>query len=592
MIKDKLNWILKSKIRMVLLTVSIIGIGICVAMFPLGRFRIAVQGIYAITFILFLSLAIQEWKFNQDKTCINLSLDTWKFTNIFVILFKTIIFSSIIIRIIAYTRESSLWYDEAALVESIIVRDISNLVVSPLANSQTAPVFYLYTVKLLGLLFGYSESVLRFYSFVVFIGMLLVEWALLKKAFKVESLFVWAALCITSTLSIYMNYSHELKPYMGDAFFAVLILYLYHLYGTTKINTALFTLCCCLSLLFSSPAIFFSASVGIVECISAIRSKNKKYFFNILCFGLTISAVFLGNYVLWLRPVTEDSTMVNFWKFHRFHILPLSIKQLLTDARLIYSVLKVKSSLFITACYTLLAIAGLIISIYRKNRISLAVGTSLFLLLVASNFEKYPIVDRLNLFVYVIFIMYMSICLDIAKSVTINIKSSITGRLILNIKTKWIGLLVIFLFILINTSYILFAYDGLYKDTHEANQLIKYVRLNIKDDESLYVYPLSKHVFRYKNGYDSNRIGNVAHDNIIWGRGGFYWSKNNQDDMSEFQIIAESKKCYLLFSHLWEEEGWRDNRDGLEKLKQFGDVREVMVFQGTPLYYFTVRQAR
>jgi hypothetical protein len=147
------------------------------------------------------------------------------------------------------------------------------------------------------------------------------------------------------------------------------------------------------------------------------------------------------------------------------------------------------------------------------------------------------------------------------------------------------------LFIFMNTSYASFAYDAFYFQTNEANPLIEYVRTHIKDDESLYVCSSSRHVVRYKNGYDSGRIGNSARDNIIWGGERMNWSRENQNNMEEFKRIAEAKKCYLLFSHTWETSTPQDIQSGLEKLKQFGDVREVMVFQGTPLYYFTAKQA-
>ena len=609
MFKNNSEWVLKPKLKIAVMAVLFIGIVICAAvLFPAGSqflvdllkraslpmlatparllefiAQIAAEDIGVMIFVFFILLVSQELKFNKNN--ITESIGNQKFSMVFENLFKVIILSSIVIRITMYIRGNSLWLDEAMLAESIIVRNINNLTAAPLSNDQTAPVLYLYTVKLLGMLFGYSENVLRVYSFIVFIGMLIAEWALLKNCFKIESLFVWAALCITSTLKIYMRYSNELKPYMGDAFWVVLLLYLYHLYRTTKIKTVFFTVLCCIALLFSSPVVFFAASIGIVEFISAIRAKNKKHLFRILFFGAAVSGVFIANYILWLMPVAKNPSMIDYWKQHRFNILPLSIRQLFINVWLIYSIMYLPSFIF-TTCYTLLALAGLIISIRKKNKISFVVGLSGFLLLIASNFEKYPLVNRLNLFVYVLAIMYMSIFLDMIRSITINIKSGLISRFNLNIKPISLGLLFILWFIWINKTYIAFTVDGVYRFSEEANPLIEYVQKNIKEDESLYVYESSRHIVRYKNGYTSNRIGNAAGDNIIWGGERINGSKENQDSIKEFQLIVESKKCYLLFSHI----GGNDAiQRGMEQLQQFGDIREVMIFQGTPLYYFMAK---
>ena len=67
----------------------------------------------------------------------------------------------------------SLWLDEAWLAEGIVTRDLLHLLSSSLPNIQSAPGGYLMVVKLLTLLLGESENVLRLYSLFSFLLRLL-----------------------------------------------------------------------------------------------------------------------------------------------------------------------------------------------------------------------------------------------------------------------------------------------------------------------------------------------------------------------------------------------------------------------------------
>jgi hypothetical protein len=143
--------------------------------------------------------------------------------------------ASIGIRIYMLFRPRDLWWDEAALADNIVQRSFASLVSTPLANLQTAPVLYLYAVKLLGFAFGYSEGGLRLYSFFALIGTLILTYILLSKAFKVSKVLAAIGVTITATFP-YMYYSNEVKPYMGEVFFVLAVLVLYFSYRERKIK--------------------------------------------------------------------------------------------------------------------------------------------------------------------------------------------------------------------------------------------------------------------------------------------------------------------------------------------------------------------
>ena len=75
----------------------------------------------------------------------------------------------------------SLWWDEAALAFSFSQRDLGNLTGEALELIQSAPVGWLYTVKILTLLLGNTDFVLRIPSMAAYVGILaLLFWIFTK----------------------------------------------------------------------------------------------------------------------------------------------------------------------------------------------------------------------------------------------------------------------------------------------------------------------------------------------------------------------------------------------------------------------------
>jgi len=478
---------------------------------------------------------------------------------------------SVVVRIVMYCKVRSLWLDEAYLAESIVTRSFRSLLAAPLANGQTAPALYLYVVKLLGALTGYSEGGLRVFSFFMFLGVLVLEYFLLTRTFNVGRAWTAFAICVTATLSIYMRYSNELKPYMGDAFFVLAVLFLYQLYHARKITLPAFVPICCLILLFSTPALFFVASVFICDFIFAVIARNRKQIIKTFCAGAIVLAFFIAYYVWWLMPVAERDAMVNFWKDNCFIFWPLNSATVKQDVKLILSMLG------ITGClHFVFASAGFIASMIRKDKISCVVALSLLLLLVASSMEKYPLVNRLWLFAYVLEVIYMTVCFKSVKAVLFENRT-------LPLNHAFAVAAVIF--VALNAKFVASVGAGLYLDTEETNPLVAYVQDAITDEESLYVYHAAIGAVRYKNGYDSDKIGDVKTDNIIWGKDRYEWGTLNQNNaMNEVNTIVAAGKAYLLFQHT---EPGGGIEQGLQSLSALGYLHKIGEFHKTPLYYFT-----
>jgi hypothetical protein len=428
----------------------------------------------------------------------------------------TITLAALCVHIAMYVKVRTLHLDEAMFAESILTRNLTSLTASPLLNDQTAPILYLYTVKIITLVFGQSEAALRVFSLITFFGILAALALLLKQIYHKGALAVCFCLCVVSTIGIYMRYSDELKPYMSDAFFVLASLLVYHFYQSGKLRLPAVTLLFCVMILYSNPVLFFIAAAYFYEFASAIIAKDKKKTIAIFLSGLITLACFVMYYILWLMPVAESGYMIDFWKDHRFYLLPLTKAQLVNNILNATRIFRPLGLLFFG--YAVLFPAGIAVSF--RERTSRIILIAAALLLIASNMDKWPVEPRLYMFIYALIAFYSTIAL-----------ASLTKFR----RLKYAAFIMGFFLIVNNAGFYRYAVDALYVDGHEVNPLIAYVRANIREGEYLYCSNAASFVLKYKNGYDNARIGDVSYNNIIF-------SGDNDGEK-----IVDAQKAYLLF---------------------------------------------
>ncbi|MDR2593996.1 MAG: hypothetical protein LBC87_04415 [Fibromonadaceae bacterium] len=486
--------------------------------------------------------------------------------NILIFASIAIVAMSVIVRIIMYIKCRSLWLDEAMLAESIVLRNWLELLTPPLASAQSAPILYVIAVKAIGSIFGYSERSLRIFSFFAFIGLLICEVIFLKKIFNFSNCRIAFVVVMSALLPSYICYSNELKPYMSDAFFVLLTILLYFYYMQNKIKLPVLTVLYILILCFSSPAVFFIGGTLLFEFISAILNKNKKQMLYIAISGITILVVFALYYHWWMSPVSE--AMKAYWDdYARKKSTIYRIVFILSDERNIFSLY------FYVWFFVPFALLGIYSLCKSKNKIACSLALSLLFAFLASSIGKWPLVDRLWLFLPTIVFIFATIGADIVLN---KIKA----------KNRNIMSAVGFSFLLVITLYLsiicleFISRDRMYVGQNEINPLISYVQENIKYNEKLYVYQNAIPAFRYKNGYNATKIGNAANNNIIYGTNIEEWNVGILgNDMQS--IILENKKIYLLFAHHF---GIIDG--GLLVLQKYGTLTEIMDYAGTLLLYF------
>lgn len=501
---------------------------------------------------------IVKQKFKDNDT---ITIFVW-FISLALILF------GIIISIMLYSSGRALWLDEAMLAVSFNTRNISELTSAVFELDQSAPVLYLYIVKLITLIFGTTEATLRLYSFFAYLGTLYVAYLLLQKAFVVKYPILGVA--FISNMSILLYYSNEFKPYMSDCLVVLLVLYLYYLFSTNNLNLLILFLIYAIFVWLSFPAIFFIGGVFTYEFIVRIQSKDKKAILIITIGIIFILLNFAIEYFTWLKPVATSEYMIHFWMDYRFPVIPKNIEDAKNLLTLLINLIDTMHYSVILIWY--LTIIGLVRSIYTKNKYGIITLMSLFLVLLASSIGKYPFSPRLMLFIFPLIGIAIFITLDYFME-----KDSDWGK-----RVVVMGLIIpIFLSNYVSLSYL--TPEGRHKENQEVNKLIEYVDTNIKYDELLFVYFQTKSAFRFKNGYDNLHIGKNIQpsiENIIFGNE--YWPPYQVIENYDIKTISSQNKCYILLSYQLE-----PINEFMQYLTVKGYLELVMKDYSTPLYFFS-----
>jgi len=166
----------------------------------------------------------------------------------------------------------NLWTDEAW----VALAAMQPTAKEALAAGQSTPPFYLLTIWAMVQLWGHSEMVLRTLSWLFGVGTLGLIWRFSRRLVEVPAALLALAAVAFSPIMVY--YSKELKQYSGDAFFAVLVLWLterLQARGGRQGWLAL-ALAGVVGLGFSQPLIFTLPVAGAVLWLTLPRAQRRR----------------------------------------------------------------------------------------------------------------------------------------------------------------------------------------------------------------------------------------------------------------------------------------------------------------------------
>jgi 4-amino-4-deoxy-L-arabinose transferase-like glycosyltransferase len=197
-----------------------------------------------------------------------------------------------------------LWTDEAWLALAAIKPTAKEA----LAARQSTPPFYTLTIWALVQLRGHSEAVLRALSFLFGVGTLYLVWRLSRLLLEIPAAVLALTAVAFSPIMVY--YSKELKQYSGDAFFAVLVLWLAERLRSDQGRRGWLALALAgvIGQGFSHALIFTLPIAGAVLWFSLPRSRRPRL---VLLGGLWCLAFIAYFFLFFTREM--DPELVVYW---------------------------------------------------------------------------------------------------------------------------------------------------------------------------------------------------------------------------------------------------------------------------------------
>jgi hypothetical protein len=304
----------------------------------------------------------------------------------------------LILRLVQYLLDRSLWLDEAQLALNITHRSFAGLL-KPLDYHQGAPVGFLLLEKAVAYLLGRSEYALRLLPLIAGIASLFLFYKLAKETISPHAVTIAVGLFAISPSLVY--YSSEVKQYSTDVA-AALAIYSIALVGKSSewstSRMAALGLVGAASIWISHPSAFVLAgiglSAGVVFCLR--KQWNALARFSLAACMWVVS---LGiSYLFFLRTLARDHELLDYWAGNFMPLPPKSISDFSWFVHSFFGFFGQTASLQMEGLAALTFVTGAAY-MYSRDRVKLSfLLLPALLTLCASGLHKYPFGGRLLLF--------------------------------------------------------------------------------------------------------------------------------------------------------------------------------------------------
>lgn len=215
-----------------------------------------------------------------------------------------IIAFGILLRLVRYLADRSLWLDESLLTLNLLHRSYAELL-EPLDFGQGAPTGFLMLQKLSIDLFGDAEWALRLFPLLAGILSLLLFFAVARRLLAARA--VPLALLLFATVEPFVRYSAEAKQYGFDVAIALALFYVFLLVvGAGRLTpgrAAVLGLAGAVAVWLSYPAVFVLAGIALASAVAVARSRDRRGAAMLAAAAGSWAVSFLAVYLLSLGEV-------------------------------------------------------------------------------------------------------------------------------------------------------------------------------------------------------------------------------------------------------------------------------------------------
>ncbi len=440
--------------------------------------------------------------------------------------------------ILNFMNFRSLWLDEAMLALNIVNKSAMELL-QPLDYNQVAPIGFLLMEKCFATLFGNADWSLRIFPLISFFLAVFLIFSITNKILQSKLVAVYTTAFFATTF-IVLSYSTEVKQYITDIAFALLILKASITYNDNGFKNKwwIYAIIGAVSIWFSNVAILLLFSGGIYSIYKTHYTFEKKY----LRLGIVLGCwmiSFLVYFSLFIYNHPTKSGMVDFWQ-EAGAFLPKDIFNFDFYETLFFKIgLLFKFSGYSSFSLVLLPIflMGLYYLGKNKRGMLFLLNFPLILHLCLSYFKLYPFDKRLVLYLYPFLLIVI-----FSGFYYINTIAKVNNQ-------KWLYILPL----LLVTNMVLLFRSGFPVEKEEINESLSYMDSKYRKGDDLYVYYGASHAFEfYKKSF--NFFSVIDSSDVVF-------SFDNRNNWSDYKlpVMNMNKSVWIIFSHVY----WIKNADGL-----------------------------
>lgn len=416
------------------------------------------------------------------------------------LLWGAIVAVGIILRLRQYLANRSLWVDEAGLALNIVNRTFGGLTL-PLDYNQGAPIGFLFIEKLIILVLGNHDYILRLFPILSGVLSVCLMYLVASEHFGKSGLF--AALLFSISASM-VYFSSELKQYSSDVMFALLLTYL----GTLCLkqeqaarNFILLGLVGIFSIWVSHPAAFILAGIGLLLLVEKLCQKAYSQVTWTLGVGAVWGLTFLMTYIVSLRHLIDNQFLKDYWQSHYMPLPPWAypdwykvvFTSLLTNISPNFG-----KAYLIWGCFVLILIG--IASLFLRNwKIALLVTSPFLMASVASAMQRYPLSGRFMHFLFPFVALLIAEGLGRIYSISIKLNRQVAIFVY--------GALVIVILWMPTTT----ALQNVLRPPmgEDIKPVLAYIQSNVRENDTIYVHSGSVPPFKYYSSFYELKTDNI-----------------------------------------------------------------------------------
>jgi hypothetical protein len=479
--------------------------------------------------------------------------------------------AGVVLRLIRYFANRSLWLDEAYLSESILTYDFGRFLTNPLMHWQAAPVGFLLLEKLGVLALGTSEFGLRLVPLLSGLASVFLFARVVKRCLPPAGGL--GALAMFVTLEPLVYYSAEVKQYEMDVAVALAVLLSAMLYSerSGSIGRVItLGLVGAAGLFCSHPAVFVIAGCGLVLLIEFLRRRETGAALLVAVVSAVWAILFGLNYVLFLRPLVHHEGLAAYWQSG---FMPLDRTAVLWLGRSLHGIYADYSTMWMPLpdVAVVAAALGLAWMSQRDRRTLGFVVMPAVLALAAAMLQRFPFSGRLILFVVPFAVLALGAAMQAVLDATLPGRRLIPAFVLAVLFAPTIG------------RGLFFA--AFPPGREEIKPLVAYVGEHARPGDGLYVLNLPQVPYRYYR----DRFG-IGPDRFNLTR--VPWIAGNQIEPTEAAFTAElaqlkaKGRVWVLLSHIGAMSGPDEGKIVPKVLDAMGTRLEFHEARGAKLFLY------